>query len=60
MTIQLHKGVLSVNFSGKPRVLGTVENKVLSTNRNRAEHYMRKYDGYGFNFEVVNDVRFFD
>jgi hypothetical protein len=60
MRLQLERGVLSIEVSGRPKKIGDIFNRVLKVYRNRQEHYMRKYHGYGFNAAVINDSRLFD
>lgn len=34
--------------------------RTLTVRRNKKEHFMRAFDGYGFNKEVIESDRFFD
>lgn len=60
MRLVYSNGVLSIEIAGRTRKIGEIKNRVLTIYRNREQHLMRKYSGYGFNEAVMKDGRLFD
>lgn len=60
MRLQYSNGVLSIEVAGRTRKIGEINNRTLSVWRHRDQHWMCKYNGYGFNEAVMRDNRLFD
>lgn len=60
MRIQNENGILSIQIGGRWRKVGEIHHRILFVERDSIEHFMRKYNGYGFNFEILSDNRFAD
>lgn len=60
MRLLLSDGVLSIEVAGRTRKIGEINNRTLSIWRKRNQHWMQKYNGYGFNEAVMRDNRLFD
>src|SRR5690606_4115731 len=50
----------SIEIAGRTRKIGDIKNRTLTVHRHRERHWMRKYNGYGFNEAVMRDNRLFD
>lgn len=60
MRIQNEDGVISIQINGRWKKAGVLRNNVFCVDRDIIEHFSKKHEGYGFNYELVKDTRFGD
>lgn len=58
--LKIENNVVFVQVDNDWRNIGVLRNRVLNVYRTRAKHFMRNFNGYGFNRDVIESEKHFD